>query len=189
VSSDEAIDEWSDDLLVPTGTVGEITVEGPTTTKAYFRREGATRLAKIREGETIVHRMGDLGWFDAGGRLWYVGRKSHRVLTETGTLYTEAVEGVFNAHPEVRRTALVGVGPKDRQRPVVCVELEAGMPAREWPRIERELRALRTRADCTRDIATFLRHDGFPVDIRHNAKIGREKLADWATTQLRGVLP
>lgn len=184
--SDEPIEIWSDDLLVPAGTIGEITVEGPTTTQAYFRREAATRLAKIREGEAIVHRMGDVGYVDADGRLWYVGRKSHRVVTESGTLYTESVEGVFNAHPEVRRSALVGVGPKGRQQPVVCIELEAGVPAREWPRIERELRALRSRADSTRDLATFLRHDGFPVDIRHNAKIGREKLAVWAAGRLPG---
>jgi acyl-CoA synthetase (AMP-forming)/AMP-acid ligase II len=182
--TDEPIETWSDDLVVPTGTIGEITVEGPTTTQAYFRREAATRLAKIREGDAIVHRMGDLGWFDGDGRLWYVGRKSHRVVTATGTLFTEPVEGVFNAHPEVRRSALVGVGPAGRQRPVVCIELEAGVPAREWPRIERELRQWRERAECTRGLDTFLRHDGFPVDIRHNAKIGREKLAMWAAGRL-----
>jgi acyl-CoA synthetase (AMP-forming)/AMP-acid ligase II len=182
--TDEPIETWSDDLVVPTGTIGEITVEGPTTTQAYFRREAATRLAKIREGDAIVHRMGDLGWFDADGRLWYVGRKSHRVVTATGTLFTEPVEGVFNAHPEVRRSALVGIGPAGRQRPVVCIELEAGVPAREWPRIERELRQWRERAECTRGLDTFLRHDGFPVDIRHNAKIGREKLAMWAAGRL-----
>jgi acyl-CoA synthetase (AMP-forming)/AMP-acid ligase II len=170
---------------LPAGTIGEITVAGPTTTRAYFRRDAATRLAKIREGEAIVHRMGDLGYFDPEGRLWYVGRKSHRVVTGSGTLYTESVEGVFNAHPEVRRSALVGVGPKGRQRPVVCVELEAGVPAREWSRIERELGALRNRADCTRAIDTFLCHHGFPVDIRHNAKINREKLARWAARRVR----
>jgi hypothetical protein len=40
----------------------------------------------------------------------------------------------------------------------------------------------------TARIHHFLRHPGFPVDIRHNAKIGREKLAEWAKAQLRGVL-
>ena len=43
-------------------------------------------VAKIREtlpdGSTrVVHRMGDLGRFDAEGRLWFCGRKSHRVRT------------------------------------------------------------------------------------------------------------
>ena len=36
----------------------------------------------------------------------------------------------------------------------------------------------------TAGIKRFLRHPAFPVDIRHNAKIGREKLAAWATHQL-----
>jgi hypothetical protein len=29
-----------------------------------------------------------------------------------------------------------------------------------------------------------LMHPAFPVDIRHNAKIGREKLAVWARAEL-----
>jgi len=33
-------------------------------------------------------------------------------------------------------------------------------------------------------INTILYHPGFPVDIRHNAKIFREKLAVWATAQV-----
>jgi len=36
----------------------------------------------------------------------------------------------------------------------------------------------------TAKVRAFLRHPGFPVDIRHNAKIGREKLATWATRTL-----
>src|SRR5690606_28749681 len=113
--SDEAIERWSDELQVPDGEVGEIIVAGPTATDSYFNRDAQTRLAKIREqpgeaGGRIVHRMGDLGYFDADGRLWFCGRKSQRVVTAAGTLCTEQVEPVFNTHPDVRRTALVGLG-------------------------------------------------------------------------------
>ncbi|MEE7547905.1 hypothetical protein HF319_13405, partial [Xanthomonas sp. Kuri4-1] len=47
-------------------------------------------------------------------------------------------------------------------------------------------RAARDRAAHahTAGITQFLAHPGFPVDIRHNAKIGREKLALWAATRL-----
>jgi acyl-CoA synthetase (AMP-forming)/AMP-acid ligase II len=128
--------------------------------------------------------MGDLGYFDEQGRLWFCGRKSHRVETAAGPLYTEQVEPVFNTHSEVRRTALVGVGAAGSQTPVLCVELEAGVPARDWPRIERELREFGAAHPHTAKIGRFLRHRGFPVDIRHNAKIGREKLAVWASGQL-----
>ena len=112
---DEAIAEWSEALLVGAGQVGEITVAGPSATDAYWNRDAQTRLAKIREalpdgGERIVHRMGDLGWFDGEGRLWFCGRKSQRVVVDASTtLCTEQVEPVFNAHPDVARSALAGV--------------------------------------------------------------------------------
>jgi olefin beta-lactone synthetase len=194
---DGPVERWSDDLLAGTGQVGEITVAGPTATDAYFGRDEATRLAKIVESLSgpepatgaatrIVHRMGDLGYFDAEGRLWFCGRKSQRVVTAQGTLCTEQVEPVFNLHPDVARTALVGIGERGAQSPVLCVELEPGVAKGEQARIARELRHLAEGHVHTACIETFLFHPRFPVDIRHNAKIGRERLAAWAQRQLRG---
>jgi acyl-CoA synthetase (AMP-forming)/AMP-acid ligase II len=187
---DGAIAHWTDALPVKPGQVGEITVAGPTATDSYFNRDAATALAKIREplpdgGERIVHRMGDLGWIDADGRLWFCGRKSQRVVMDAiTTLCTEQVEPVFDTHPDVRRTALVGVGAPGAQRPVLCVELRKGIARGEHARIADELRHLGEGFVHTAKVETFLFHPGFPVDIRHNAKIGREKLAAWATLQL-----
>ena len=186
---DAPIPQWSGVRELPAGQVGEITVAGPTATDSYFNREAATRAAKIREaladgGSRIVHRMGDVGYFDGEGRLWFCGRKTQRVDTVTGPLFTEQAEPVFNVHPQVRRSALVGVGTAGAQRPVLCVELRAGTTAGEFPRIEAELRALGAAHATTAGIDTFLRHPAFPVDIRHNAKIGREKLAVWARHRL-----
>ena len=185
---DEAIGEWTDDLVVANAIVGEITVAGPTATDSYFNRESATRAAKIREtspdgSERIVHRMGDVGYFDAEGRLWFCGRKTQRVETASGPLYTEQVEPIFNTHPEVKRTALVGVGERGRQEPVLCYELQAGVPTDRRAQIVEALRALAARHGHTRNIHRFLCHPAFPVDIRHNAKIGREKLTAWAASQ------
>jgi acyl-CoA synthetase (AMP-forming)/AMP-acid ligase II len=172
---DAPIPRWSDELLSAPGTVGEITVAGPSATDEYFRRPQATALAKIAEGPRIVHRMGDLGYFDADGRLWFCGRKTQRV----GDLYTEQVEPVFNAHPSVRRTALV-----DARGPLLCVELEAGVAPSQRGRIEAELLALGARHPHTARVQRVLFHPRFPVDIRHNAKIGREALARWAATRI-----
>ena len=188
--TDEAIEDWTDARIVEAGVVGEITVAGPTATDTYFNRPAQTKAAKIRErvadgGERIVHRMGDVGYLDAQGRLWFCGRKTHRVETAQGPLYTEQVEPVFNVHENVRRTALVGIGAMGAQRPVLCVELAHGVDASEWLRIERELRWIASAHAHTSGIDTFLRHPKFPVDIRHNAKIGREKLAVWAAGRVR----
>jgi acyl-CoA synthetase (AMP-forming)/AMP-acid ligase II len=182
---DEAIPEWRDATELGPGEIGEITVAGPSTTERYHGREAATALAKIVEslptgGARVVHRMGDLGYFDAEGRLWYVGRKVHRVQTAAGVLYPEQVEGVFNTHAGVGRSALVGIGVPGQQRPVLCVELGPGVAAGAWSRIARELAVLGAAHETTRPVLAFLRHPRFPVDIRHNAKIDRTALARWA---------
>ena len=184
--TDDAIADWSGAVELGAEAIGEITVAGPTVTDEYFNRPQATALAKIRETlpdgtVRVVHRMGDLGRMDAQGRLWFCGRKSHRVRTALGGLYTEQVEPVFNVHPDVARTALVGVGEPGQQRPVLCVEMRAGLPRAEHDRVIAELRRHGLGYVHTARIETFLVHPGFPVDIRHNAKIGREHLALWAT--------
>ncbi len=178
--TDEAVERWDDALLVEPGEPGEpgeIVVRGPVVTHEYRFDEAATRLAKIRDGETIWHRMGDVGRVDDAGRLWFHGRKSHRLETERGTLMPVPVENVFNTCPGVRRTALVGVGGRERERPWLVVETERGASRRPV------LDALRAR-DQDRPPSTpiegFLFHRGFPVDVRHNAKIKRGELAQWA---------
>ena len=180
--SDDAIEAWSPELLVTAGTVGEIVVRGPVVTREYFGREAATKLAKIPgEGDQVWHRMGDVGRFDETGRLWFFGRKAHRVVTEAGTLFSDPCEGIMNTHPKVFRSALVGVGKPGQQRPVMCIELKAGQRRGE---LENELRVLAASNSITSSIDTFLVHPKFPVDIRHNAKIFREKLAVWAGQRL-----
>ena len=100
--SDEPIPEWDDSLRLPPGEVGEFVVRGPVVTRRYYNRHDATKLAKIRDPRTgeVLHRMGDVGYFDEHGRLWFCGRKSHRVETPHGTLFTDMVEPIFNTvHP------------------------------------------------------------------------------------------
>ncbi len=184
--SDNAIDAFNDTVELPVGISGEIVVNGPTTTDAYWQRDEQTRLAKIRDGEGATwHRMGDVGYFDTQGRLWYCGRKSQRVTAGNTVLYADQVEAVFNIHPEVARTALVGVGTPGRQTPVLCVEAldKPGRHRRE--RIRVDLLQIGRNNPLTSSIEQVLFHKSFPVDIRHNAKIGRETLAAWAAEQLR----
>ena len=158
--------------------------KGPQVTSAYYNAERHNRLGKIRDHDGRVrHRMGDLGYVDDLGRLWFVGRLSQRVELEDQTLFTVPSESVFNTHRAVFRTALVGVGKGSDRIPVLCVELE---PDAEGDRdtIAAELLDMGARFEHTRTIRTILFHPGFPVDIRHNAKIGRGQLADWAAKKL-----
>jgi acyl-CoA synthetase (AMP-forming)/AMP-acid ligase II len=178
--SDEAIDLTEYAGETPNGEIGEICVTGPTVTDTYWRRERQTREAKMTDSRGRVwHRMGDLGWRDEEGRLWFCGRKSERVVTPEGTLFTECVEGPVNAVAGVFRSALVGVGEKGRQEPVIVIEPEAGA---DTERVESAVREVLSRHWLTREIRRVLFKDGFPVDIRHNAKIRRRELASWVAS-------
>ncbi len=183
--SDDPIPEWSDDLELSTGQIGEIAVQGAVVTAEYFSRPDATRLAKIIDpAGGFYHRMGDVGYFDEIGRLWFCGRKSQRVRLPDGDLFSMPVEGIFNTHPAVYRSALVGVSRGGITQPVICIELLSGVQRSQHESIRSELLALAGKHATTRSIKAILFHPRFPVDIRHNAKIGREKLAIWAERRL-----
>jgi acyl-CoA synthetase (AMP-forming)/AMP-acid ligase II len=189
--TDEAIPEWDDSLLAPPGAVGEFVVRGPVVTRQYYNRPEATRFAKIRDPQTgeVLHRMGDVGYLDERGRLWFCGRKAHRVVTPHGTLFTDMVEPIFNALDRVARTALVGVMRGGTTHAVLCWEAvpsDSSLPRRLLDQTTQAIlmaRALHHKH--TRLIAEFLKYPGtFPVDVRHNSKIFREKLAVWADRKL-----
>jgi acyl-coenzyme A synthetase/AMP-(fatty) acid ligase len=183
--SDEPVPLWSDELILPAGSVGEIVVQGPVVTRSYYNRAESTVLAKISDSTGgFWHRMGDLGYFDEKGRLWFCGRKSQRVTTREQTFFTVACEGVFNAHPAVARSALVGVRRDGEMQPVLYVERDPQSRISD-EELRGELLALGAARPHTRAISTILFHKSFPVDIRHNAKIFREKLAVLAARQLR----
>lgn len=182
--TDEPIVTWSDDLLAPDGEVGEITVRGPVVTPAYYGRPEQTTLAKIDEAGQIVHRMGDVGRFDAQGRLWMCGRKTHRLETAQGPMFTIPAEMVFNQDADVWRTALVGLGPSGTQEPVLLVEVQPGSSVQPSALLAR-LQALTAQHEATARIERIELYPGsFPVDIRHNAKINRESLTRWANERL-----
>jgi acyl-CoA synthetase (AMP-forming)/AMP-acid ligase II len=189
---------------LPAGQIGEIIVQGPSVTRSYLRRPQAEAEAKIADPHEehdpsapvpFWHRMGDVGYLDHQGRLWYCGRKSHIVTTAKGPLFTEPCEAIFNEHPRVARSALVGVvrnpesGHSADQTPVIIVEpRKKQFPLRNADRqkFAGELRDLAAANPLTLDIHTVLFHRSLPVDVRHNSKINRERLALWAANALHG---
>ncbi len=184
---DEPVPRWSSDLDVPADTVGELVVGGDNVSAEYLARPFETANAKIHRGDRVFHRTGDLGRVDAEGRIWFCGRKSQRVETADTTLYPDALETVFAAHPLITRGALVGIGARGRQTPVLCVELARG--TRLTRALVREIASMADATPYRSTVKHVLQHPGFPVDARHNAKIQRERLATWAAKRLKGVAP
>ncbi|OQY20610.1 MAG: peptide synthase [Desulfobacteraceae bacterium 4572_35.1] len=181
---DNAIDIWDDNLCVDNGIIGEICVKGEQVTRGYFDLDAATELAKIPCFDGFYHRMGDLGYCDNDGKIWFCGRKTQRVQTTQETMFTIPCEAVFNTHPKVYRTALVGIGKPGNQQPILCVELLNKQDLKNSATIAKELRIIQEKYPHTKSIVEILFHPSFPVDIRHNAKIFREKLAVWAGKKL-----
>ena len=201
--SDEPIAMIEDAEVLPYGQIGELIVQGPVVTTEYVTRTDCNPLHKIRDRDgTFWHRMGDVGYLERGAsvpsadplgeqndndRFWFCGRKAHRVITAEGTLFTIPCEAIFNRHEKIYRSALVGVGAPGRKKPVLIAE-----PWPEhWPKshadqvmLIEELLELGRQFPHTAAIETIFLHDSLPVDIRHNAKIFREKLAVWAAQRL-----
>lgn len=213
--TDAPLASLADAQELPAGEIGEIIVSGPVVTREYDQLPEATAAAKIQTpkaksqntsdptssrgifencdldsgvsapSSAVWHRIGDVGYLDTQGRLWFCGRKAERVITRHGVLYTEQVEPIFNAHPGVLRSALVGVG-HDGHRPAIIVEpVSRAVVATPSLRrkLVRELRELGAQHVHTDLIRLAYLHPHFPVDVRHNAKIHRLKLAEWAVGQ------
>jgi len=180
--TEDAIPTWRDDLALPVGQIGEICVKGPVVTREYYRRPEATAAAKIADGDAVWHRLGDLGYLDDVDRLWFCGRKAHRVETADGVLYSVCCEAIFNEVPGVRRSALVGIGQRPRQTPAIVIEPEPGK-YEELSANPAQLQAVAAANPLTASIQKVFFHRQFPVDVRHNAKINREALAAWAASQ------
>lgn len=163
--------------VLSSGEVGEIVVSGPSVTVQYDGLPHVDALSKIPGEPRHWHRMGDLGWLDDSGRLWFCGRKAELVAAGEELYYTDCCEAVLNQHPKVYRSALIDVGGG---RPGIVVEPEVGhfpKNAVERAEFEEALRQLAAANSVTAAIKDFFFDKSFPVDVRHNAKIHRLTLA------------
>jgi acyl-CoA synthetase (AMP-forming)/AMP-acid ligase II len=187
-TSDGVLEHFDPASEVPRGEVGEVLVRGAVATPQYLFAGEATRAAKVADPAGTFHRMGDLGRFDEQGRLWFQGRRAHRIRTSGGDVPNVPLENLFLGHPAVARCAAVGIGePGGAQRVVLIVEprTKGLLVRRRQPRLERELLEFaRARSPLAELVESVLWKRTFPVDPRHNAKIDNTQLAAWATTIL-----
>lgn len=184
---DAPILEIGDTVPLEPGVVGELMVRGPVVSDQYVTRTDANASHKISDGDSFWHRMGDVGYFDEQDRFWFCGRKTHRVQTAQHTIFTIPCEAIINTHPQIYRSALVGIGRAGSQRPVMICEPNP----EHWPtsksnedRLLLEIKSLAGGFWQTNTIDHFLLHRSLPVDIRHNSKIFREQLRGWAKQQI-----
>lgn len=183
--TDEPIGGWDAIEELPRGEIGELMVTGPQITREYVTHREVNAQAKVAEmlpdgTKRVWHRMGDVGYLDDEERFWFCGRKAHRVVTSGETLFTIPVEAIFNNHPAVARSALVGISRHGETIPLLIVELKKNIASTE--KLRKELLEWGQTSPLTRSIEKLLFHPSFPVDIRHNAKIFREKLSLWANS-------
>jgi len=185
---DGPIASLADARELPTGKTGEIIVRGPHVSPEYADDRESTAKNKITDpAGGVWHRLGDAGYLDGTGRLWCCGRVSHRLELPTGRLFPLMCEPIFDAHPRVRRSGLVGVRASEESplTPVLCVELKKGGAGRaELASLREELLAMAAANPVTAPIRHVLFPPRLPVDPRHNSKIERPQLARWAARRL-----
>lgn len=176
--SDDIIGNMSDARLLKPYDIGEIIVKGDMVTAAYYQSPAETALAKIKDGDSFWHRMGDLGYRDDRGRLWFCGRKTHRVETPSGLLCPVNCEAVFNMHYGVKRSAVVGIGKRGTQSAAIVIERNGRGRAMKKTALADEIIKVAKSRQLTPPIESVHFCDTFPVDVRHNIKIDRLKLAE-----------
>lgn len=171
------------------GTLGEIVVSAAHLKEGYDRLWHTDRQSRRDTYEGLIwHRTNDIGHFDAEGRLWIQGRLQHVITTPAGPVGPGAVETPVDALDEVARCAAVGVGPVGTQAVVVIAEPEGSAKELRTGRspLARPEFARTVREASEVPISAVLVLEQLPTDIRHNSKIDRSRLAEWAAEVLAG---
>lgn len=178
--TDKVISSFAPEIELPANEVGEIIIKGPMVSQEYFNHKLDAHEVKISHADSFWLRMGDIGYIDREGLLWFCGRKSHVVTTKTLKLYPVACEAIFNKHPAVKRSALVGLGEPGNQTPVIVIERVDGQHLMGKGRsiFESELFSIAKKYPHTRDIQKIYLSKHLPVDREHNIKIDRLKLKE-----------
>lgn len=160
---------------------GEVCVRAAHLKQRYDRLWVTDQAATPEPG---WHRTGDVGHFDAGGRLWIEGRLVHVIVTAEGPVTPVGIERRVEAVAGVRRAAAVAVGPVGTAQVVVVVETDAHRAGLAPTDLRQAVRAA-----AGISIAAVLTISELPVDIRHNSKIDRIALGRWAERLLDGRRP
>ncbi|MEM1062564.1 MAG: fatty acid CoA ligase family protein [Planctomycetota bacterium] len=162
---------------LPTGEIGEVIVKSPAGTREYVDRPDATAAAKIPDGDGFWHRMGDMGYVDESGRLWFCGRKAHVVHMADGPLYPVMVEGILVSVAAERRGDWTPfpVAGSGAEGAATAVAVPGPVPPGFGRLVVQQSVARDARRQVER-LGAILHDTAIPVDARHNTKVRRELL-------------
>jgi O-succinylbenzoic acid--CoA ligase len=127
---------------LPPGEVGELVVSGPTVSPGYLSDEESTAFGPAGL------RTGDLGYRDADGRTWVLGRVDDRIVTGGENVAPAAVEAALLAHPDVADAAVVGLADSEWGERVAALVV---------PREDADLDATAVEAHCRDRLADYER--------------------------------
>ncbi|WP_371809306.1 AMP-binding protein [Aquabacterium sp. A08] len=109
------------------GPDGLLYVRSPMLFSDYVGQAGDATQA-CRDGDWLT--VGDMGHWDAQGRLCLVGRQNRMLVTQGKNLFPEEVETVLAAHPALAAASVQGLAdPVRGQQVVACVQPLPGAPA------------------------------------------------------------
>ncbi len=168
------------------GEMGEIIVRSKHISPMYYLDDESTRKNKVSDTNGQWHRLGDSGYIDDKGRVWTCGRVGQRVKSKDGDVFPLLAEPIFDSHPQVHRSGLVGIAMNGSIEPVICVQLKPGHSGTQKD-IRKQLLELATQYSATSIVKHVLFTEKLPVDPRHNSKIERPALAKWAAKKLRNT--
>jgi acyl-CoA synthetase (AMP-forming)/AMP-acid ligase II len=109
-----------DGRSLPSGQVGEILVRSPANSSGYLHEPEQT--AALHAAGGAIH-TGDLGYLDADGDLFVVGRLKNTIKLAGRTLYPVEVEEIVDRIDGIRLSAAIGVdrgGVEGEQVYVLC---------------------------------------------------------------------
>lgn len=177
--TDSPLEKESDFEWLGENTLGEICVLSDTVTPEYIGMIEKTKEAKICSNEgTLWHRMGDLGYIDENGLLWFCGRKSHRVTIGEKVLPSVPQETLFLDHPLIKKCAFVGPTLNQKIIPTLVIEPSKKLTSKEKEVLKKEILEIAKNKLPDIPVENVFYFSPFPVDVRHNIKIDRLKLKE-----------
>jgi len=128
--------------------------------------------------------VGDLGWQDAEGYLYLVGREQDMLVSGGGNIYPVEIESALRSFPEIDEVVVFGIPDRDRGQAIAAAIRWAESAQFQSPLnrslLLQRLQTLLPRAKCPRYFFTV---DRFPVT--GSGKVMRTRLREQCLAQLQ----